>query len=222
MRTGLLICIDGGDGAGKTSQAQRLLTWLVDQGIPTILSREPGGTPLGEKVRVSLLETRGDGLTAEAELFLFLAARAEHVQKVIRPALERGVVVVLDRFSPSTYAYQGEGLGMNLEFVSSADEWATGGLQPDLTIVLDVAPEVGLARLVGADRIESRDLEFHARVREGFLAYARAHSDCGVVDASAGADQVWEAVREHVAALLDRRAEAAEPQGAVDAGDAAP
>lgn len=171
------ITIDGVEGAGKSTQAARLADALRRDGYEVVLTREPGGTELGRALRRMLLEEDSPGPTPETELLLYLADRAEHVRRLVLPALARGAVVIADRFSDSTIAYQSHGRGLPLETVRSLDAFARGGLEPDLTFLLDLPPEVGLerARATGpADRLEREALDFHRRVRDGFLAIAEA------------------------------------------------
>jgi dTMP kinase len=171
------ITIDGVEGAGKSTQAARLADALRRDGHEVVLTREPGGTELGRALRRMLLEDDSPGPTAETELLLYLADRAEHVRRLIQPALARGALVIADRFSDSTIAYQSNGRGLPLDMVRRLDAFARGNLTPDLTFLLDLPPEVGLerARATGpADRVEREALEFHRRVREGFLAIAEA------------------------------------------------
>ena len=200
---GRFVTIEGGEGAGKSTQARRLADALRAAGVDAILVREPGGTPLGERVRPILKDQEDDPPCDRCELLLFLAARAQLVRNVIRPALAAGKWVVSDRFSDSTLAYQGYGRGLPLDAVAAANDFACEGLRPDLTLLLDVAPETAAARMRGreaatrtaADRIERAGDAFHARLREGFLALA-AH-DPGrirVIDANASPDEVWESV----------------------------
>lgn len=166
------IVFEGGDGAGKSTQARALLRRLRRRGYPAVLTREPGGTPLGESLR-RLLKTRR-GITPESELFLFSAARVQLVKEVIRPALQNGSTVICDRFSASTVAYQGYGRGLDLELVRRTNSSATGGLAPDLTILLDLRPSVGTARRSGhqADNFDAAPGEFQERVQEGYLSLA--------------------------------------------------
>ena len=168
----MFITLEGGEGVGKTTQQALLAERLQREGYACVSTREPGGTALGEALRELLLH--GDPLTPLAELFLYAADRAEHVQKCILPALAAGQVVVCDRFTDSTLAYQGYGRGLDLEKIRQLNHLATGGLQPHLTLWLDLPPEVGLARAKARDRLEQERLEFHRRVYQGFQALAAA------------------------------------------------
>lgn len=213
VKGGAFITLEGGEGSGKSSQAKALADLLRGEGYEVTLTSEPSGTPLGETVMDVF--RRGLEVSPEAELFLFEAARAQNVRDVVRPALERGEVVVCDRFVDSTTAYQGNGRGLNLEQVRALNHLATGGLLPQLTILLDVPPETGLARQrlpaggqaasEEADSIGGESLTFHNRVREGFLEMARSEPERFViVDASLSADKVTELAWGHVRQLLDR------------------
>ena len=173
-RQGLFITLEGGEGSGKSSQAQALKALLEGTGRSVTVTREPAGCPLGQRVRELLSEPSLE-LDARNELFLFAAARAQHVAEVIRPALEHGDIVICDRFSDSTVAYQGYGRGLSLDDVRLANRMATQGLVPDLTVLLDVPVARGLARKRGEsapDRIGQEGAEFHERVRQGYLAMA--------------------------------------------------
>jgi dTMP kinase len=170
---GLLITVEGVEGSGKSSQCRRLAERLRDGGIDVVLTSEPDGTPLGSAIR-RLFET--DRPTPLCQVFLFIAARQQHVAQVIGPALARGAVVISDRYVDATMAYQGFGQGVDLETIRDLNALATGGLLPDLTLVLDLEPAVGISRIGGRplDAFEQMDLEFHRRVREGYLEIARA------------------------------------------------
>lgn len=177
---GLLITLEGGEGSGKTTQAQALAARLEERGYAVCLTREPGGTELGQAVQRLLEADRAPAPLAE--LLLFAADRAQHVQEVIAPALVAGKIVVCDRFADSTLAYQGSGRGLDLGLVRRLNDEATGGLRPDLTLLLDIAPEVGLEREGSQLDVTGREsLEFHQRVREGFLALAREEPERFVV-----------------------------------------
>jgi dTMP kinase len=180
---GLLITLEGGEGSGKTTQASALAKHLEDRGHSVCLTREPGGTALGQAVLRLLRESEGGlALTPLSELLLFEADRAQHVSEVIRPALALGKIVVCDRFSDSSLAYQGYGRGLGLELIRRLNDEATGGLGPDLTLLLDVSPEVGLAREGAQIDVTGRESPaFHERVREGFLALAREEPDRFVI-----------------------------------------
>ena len=205
---GWFITIEGPEGAGKTTQAARLESWLQTAGIPVMRTREPGGTRLGELLRDVLLDGRASTpIDPLADALLFNAARRQLVAEVIRPALDARTTVVCARFADSTIAYQGYGSGLDLTALRSLEEVATGGLRPDLTILLDVPAEVGLARKTEAadqTRFEtSFDLAFHRRVRDGFLAVAAAEwGRFTVVDAAQDEAAVWVDVRSAAARLV--------------------
>jgi dTMP kinase len=173
---GLLLALEGGEGAGKSTQARLLAIWLRDQGFDVVATHEPGATKVGMRLRALLLDNTHHGLAPRAETLMYAADRAEHVAAVMRPALERGAVVVTDRYVDSTLAYQGAGRQLPVAEIAELNKWATGGLQPDLTILLDLPPAEGLGRRArSGDRLESEPTEFHQRVRTGFLT--RAQSD---------------------------------------------
>ena len=175
-RRGMLIAFEGGEGAGKTTQARLLAIWLREQGYDVVATQEPGATKMGMRLRALLLDTAHTGLSPRAETLMYAADRAEHVESVIAPALERGTVVVTDRYVDSSIAYQGRGRNQPVGEVAGLNRWATGGLEPDLTILLDLPPAEGLGRRsVSADRLEAEPADFHERVREGFLAQAQAN-----------------------------------------------
>jgi dTMP kinase len=171
---GALITVEGVEGSGKTTQCRRLADRLRGRGLAVIETSEPDGTPLGQAVRgLFELEPRPTPLT---QAFLFLAARQEHVAQVIRPALTRGAVVISDRYTDATLAYQGYGQGLDLQTIREMNALATGGLLPDLTVLLDLDPMAGMRRIAGRplDAFERMDTSFHRRVREGYLEIARA------------------------------------------------
>ncbi|MFH8805021.1 dTMP kinase [Streptomyces sp. NPDC017936] len=199
---GFFIALEGGDGAGKSTQAEALAEWIRAKGHEVVLTREPGATPVGKRLRSILLDVSSAGLSHRAEALLYAADRAEHVDTVVRPALERGAVVITDRYIDSSVAYQGAGRDLSPTEIARISRWATNGLVPQLTVLLDVSPETARERFTEApDRLESEPAEFHARVRSGFLTLASA--DPGrylVVDAG----QEPEAVTAVVRARLDR------------------
>lgn len=173
-RRGRLIAFEGTEGTGKSTHVRLAAEALQREGRKVLVTAEPGGTALGQELRRLVLERREPPPSPLAELFLYLADRAHHVTTVIRPALEDGAVVLTDRFSGSTIAYQGYGRGLDLEAVQRADAWARGGTTPAVTILLDCAVDQGLRRAHGDDRFHAELLAFHERVREGFLALAAA------------------------------------------------
>ncbi|MBN9620355.1 MAG: dTMP kinase [Actinobacteria bacterium] len=202
-RRGFFVAFEGGEGVGKSTQIGRLGAWLRGQGREVVETREPGGTPLGQELRRLVLDPDGH-VTPRAETLIYAADRAHHVDTVIRPALDVGAVVLTDRYVDSTHAYQG--VGRQLEGAELITDWATGGLRPDLTVLLDLAPAVGLGR-AGArsspDRLESASLAFHEAVRRAFLDLAAADpARYVVVDAGRSVEEIEGEVRVAVAARL--------------------
>jgi dTMP kinase len=179
---GLLITVEGVEGSGKTTHCTRLGQWLSARGLEVVLTSEPDGTPLGSAIR-GLFEQDGMPPTPLTQTFLFMAARQQHVAQVIRPALARGAVVVSDRYADATLAYQGFGGGMELETIRDLNALATGGVMPDLTILLDLDPAEGIRRISDRplDAFEKMDMGFHRRVREGYLEIARVEKNRVVV-----------------------------------------
>jgi dTMP kinase len=206
---GLFVVFEGGEGAGKSTQAVKLAAWLRVEGRVAVLTREPGATEIGARIRGILLDKASAGLAPRAEALLYAADRAHHVASVIRPALGRGEVVISDRYVDSSLAYQGAGRALPTEEIGWLSEWATGGLVPDLVVLLDVDPSVGLGRASARgeiDRLEGEAVGFHQRVRQGFLDLAAADPERYlVVDAAADADVIAERVRERVAGQLAGR-----------------
>jgi len=199
----VFIAFEGGEGAGKSTQVRRLADALAARGLDVRTTREPGGTPAGRRIRELLLDRASDGLSPRAEALLYAADRAEHVAAVIRPALAGGAVVITDRYVDSSLAYQGAGRTLAIADVARLSEWATEGLVPDLTVVLDLDPEVGLARAGDPDRLEAEPLDFHRRVRQGFLDLAAAApARYAVIDASRDPDEVFADVAAAVLATL--------------------
>lgn len=195
MRSARFIAVEGIDGAGKDTQICRIQALLESLGIEPVVTREPGGTPLAEQIRSLLLAHRQEGMGEDAELLLMLAARAEHLRQVIRPALDRGDWVLSHRFTDSSYAYQGGGRGMDAERIAILENWVQGSLRPDLTIILDLAVDTALDRVGrrgAADRFEAEARDFFQRVREAFLARAAAApARYLVVDADGEEATVW-------------------------------
>ena len=205
--TGRFITLEGGDGAGKTTQVELLTAWLEAHGRTVVRTREPGGTELGQRIREMVLHERGH-VAPRAEALLYAADRAHHVETVVRPALLRGDVVLQDRYIDSSVAYQGVARGLGAERIRSVSEWAADGLVPDLTVLLDLDVAVGRARVAAArgdtfDRLESEAATFHETVRRAFLDAAAAEPERFlVVDAAAPTDEVQRAVRTAVGALV--------------------
>ncbi|MFE0511404.1 dTMP kinase, partial [Streptomyces sp. NPDC058964] len=201
---GFFIALEGGDGAGKSTQAEALAEWIRAKGHEVVLTREPGATPVGKRLRSILLDVSSAGLSHRAEALLYAADRAEHVDTVVRPALERGAVVISDRYIDSSVAYQGAGRDLSPTEIARINRWATDGLVPHLTVLLDVAPEAARERFTEApDRLESEPAEFHARVRAGFLTLAAA--DPGrylVVDAAQEPEAVTTVIRHRLDTVL--------------------
>lgn len=204
---GLWITLEGGDGSGKTTQAGLLEGWLHEQGWKTLRTREPGGSEVGVLIRDIVLHHRGD-IAPRAEALLYAADRAHHVATVVRPALERGEVVIQDRYLDSSVAYQGAGRVLDADQVRGLSLWGAEGALPDLTVLLDLDPATARRRLDSAekpfDRLEAEREEFHQRVRASFLALAEAEPErFVVVDAAQDPDAIAEAVRARVARLLN-------------------
>lgn len=199
--SGLFICFEGGEGAGKSTQAQLLAEALGDREV--LVTREPGGTPTGQRIREILLDPETGDLDHRAEALLYAADKSEHLRAVILPALERGAVVVCDRYVDSTLAYQGAGRDLDPGELEGIVRWATNGLRPHLTVLLDVAPSDGLGRFAERDRIEAEGAAFHERVRAGFLALA-AHDPEHylVLDARRDRAELAMVIHERVEAFL--------------------
>ena len=206
MARGRFITLEGGEGAGKSVQRDRLIKALRAAGLAAVATREPGGSPSAEAVR-ELMLAHGTDWQPLSEALLHAAARSQHLAETIRPALEAGRWVVSDRFSDSTRAYQGWGQGVDLDTLDRLERMVVADSQPDLTLVLDVPPEIGLARArgrgQGADRYEAMDLAFHQRLRDGYRIIAEAAPDrCVLIDASGSEDTVAAEIRQAVTARL--------------------
>ena len=201
---GLFIAFEGGEGSGKTTQARLIAIWLREMGYDVVATHEPGATKVGMRLRALLLDTAHAGMDPHAEALMYAADRAEHVASVIEPALERGAVVITDRYIDSSLAYQGNGRGLPGSDIAQLNKWATGGRTPDLTILLDMPPEAGLGRRArSADRLEAEPAEFHRRVRAGFLALARANPDRYlVIDATRQVGEITLEIKDRVRGIL--------------------
>lgn len=177
---GRFITVEGIEGAGKSTHIPAMRAFLEARGHRVLMTREPGGTPVGEQIRKLLLEPRGEGMEADTELLLMFAARAEHVGRVIRPALAAGSWVLCDRFTDATFAYQGGGRGIEAARIEALEDWVQGGLRPDLVLILDVSPATGMARIGDRgrrDRIEKEDMDFFERIRQSYLTRAARHPE---------------------------------------------
>jgi dTMP kinase len=204
--SGYFFAFEGGEGTGKTTQLKVLGDALAERGYEIVLTHEPGDSPVGARLRQLLLDP-ATVVTAQTEALLYAADRAEHVAHVVNPALERGAIVLTDRYIDSSIAYQGFARGLDIEEVTRTSRWATGGLLPQLTLVLDLPAEDGLRRARGrsgrADRLEAEAIDFHERVRAGFLELAKADpARYAVIAANGAPDQVADAVRAAVFGLL--------------------
>lgn len=198
---GIFLTVEGIEGCGKSTQLKRLSRHLRDAGHNCVTTKEPGGTPIGERVRSILLDPHAEGMDALSELFLLAASRRQHVVEVVQPALEKGAVVLCDRFADASVVYQGYGRGLDLQQVLDINHWATGGITPDITLIFDLAEAVGLERarsrnttenLMAESRLEGEDLAFHRRVREGYLALAKEHPKrIAVIDGAQTIDEVF-------------------------------
>ncbi|MFH1706543.1 MAG: dTMP kinase [Planctomycetota bacterium] len=204
MSRGRFIVFEGPDGSGKSTQAGRLTAALEGRGAAVLMTREPGGTPIGEKVRELLLDARNTAMDRRTELLLYMASRAQLVAEILQPALDAGRLVVCDRYVYSSLVYQGYAGGLDQEEIARIGAFATAGLVPDLVLVVDVDPATGLRRRGRVlDRMEQQSLTFHARVREGFLGLAaRDPGRFRVVDGSAAADAVFARVMTEVGRVL--------------------
>ncbi len=208
----LFITFEGVEGSGKTTQIQRLKKYITQKGIPCIVTREPGGCPIGEKVRKILLNPDHREMVPMSELLLYEAARAQHVKEVIEPFLKRGGTVLCDRFSDATLAYQGHGRKIDLKWIERLNHLSSWGIKPDVTFLLDCPSEVGLKRALqrnrtlkqeNEERFEKEKIQFHRRVRKGYLAIAKKEPRrVKVIDTRHGEEKVFEKIRKIVDDLL--------------------
>ncbi|MAQ71423.1 MAG: dTMP kinase [Alphaproteobacteria bacterium] len=214
MSKGLFITFEGGEGAGKTTQIRAVTEWLNGKGVEVVPTREPGGTPEAEKLRDLLVRRDGGNWTAEAEVLLFFAARHMHITDVIKPALQEGKVVICDRFTDSTRAYQAYGHGQELEFINKVNDLVLQDFKPDITFILDLPAKDGLARSerrqseIGSDdsdsedRFEKLDVTFHEKLRQGFLEIARREPErCVIIDAL----QTPSSITKEIKVLIDKK-----------------
>ena len=197
------ITLEGPDGSGKSTQARLLADALESRGLKVKLTREPGGDPVSEEIRKILLDGADHSVVDRTEVFLYLAARAQHTERVIRPSLQDGFTVICARYTDSTVAYQGYGSGLDLELIHRMNTFATDGLTPNLTLLLDIDVETGLRRQNQWNRMERKAVEYHQRVRQGFLEEARLHPErIVVIDARQDADSIHRLVLKHAAERL--------------------
>lgn len=207
--TGILVTFEGGDATGKSTQVERLAEWLVGRGHEVVVARDPGSTEVGEAVRSIVLTAGVDRLSAEAELALYVAARAQLADEIVRPALAVGRIVLLDRFGDSSVAYQGYGRGIDPARIAEWNRWATGGVEPDLTVLIDVPVDAAAGRRDDrpADRLERAGRAFHERVREGYRTIAMNEPQRFlVVDGRESIEDIQRAIRERVASMVRPRA----------------
>ena len=201
---GNFITIEGIEGAGKTTQQRLLVEYLEGEKMAPLATREPGDTEIGSRIRELLLDPKNSSMTARAEILLYAADRAQHVSEVIRPALDKGRTVVSDRYYDSNIAYQGYGRRLDIDMVRDINYWAVSGCHPDLTILLDISPVLGLKRaraLAGddlGDRLEREEISFHRRVRAGYLRLARTYDRFYVIDAEQSAEAIQRRIRKVV------------------------
>jgi dTMP kinase len=206
MTRGLFITVEGMDGSGKTTQIGHMREHLASLGCKVLLTREPGGTQISEKIRSIILDAENTEMSDTTELLLYSASRAQLVEQVIRPSLEKNITVICDRYVDSFYAYQGFGRGRSLDILKKITDIAINGIMPDITFFFDVAPEIGLKRRIEAtssDRIENEAMDFHRRVYDGYKELARRYPErIKTIDASKPAELVWIDVRRQIDAAF--------------------
>jgi len=201
---GKFITFEGSEGSGKSTQAALVLEYLQSKKLPVMLLREPGGVKISEAIRKLLLDVANTGMGNECETLLYMAARAQMVKEVLSPQLTSEKIILCDRFLDSTIAYQGYGNGVDVKTIEQLGDFATQGLRPDLTILFDIEPEKGLSRTnIKKDRIESRPLDYHHRVREGYLALSQQHPErIKVIKVDALPEEIFKRVKPYIDALL--------------------
>lgn len=207
MAKGIFITIEGIDGSGKSTQIQFIKDYLEDKGYDVVITREPGGTEICEKIRSIILDPENTGMGVITEMLLYASSRAQLVFEVIKPALDSGKIVVCDRFVDSSFAYQGYGRGINPGYITGVNDIASQGIMPDLTILLDIVPEVALGRRIlassGPDRIEQGDAEFYRRVYEGYRVLAKSHPGrIKTINADRGRDEIFNDIKKYIDRML--------------------
>jgi len=206
VTSGFFIAFEGGEGAGKSTQAELLSKRLASEGFSVVVTREPGGTPTAEKIRSVLLDPTITDMPDQAEALLFAASRADHAANLIRPALENGSVVICDRYLESSVAYQGYGRNLGGTYIRELSEWATQGLLPDFTVYLDVPAQVSLDRRKGTDRMEIQSLDFHLQTQQAFRDLAKNSQAAHIViDATLPIDEIAQLICDAVLAELNSR-----------------
>lgn len=211
---GLFITFEGPDGAGKTTQLERLASFLESKNIDIVRTREPGGTKISDQIRHIILHPEHKEMAEETEILLYAASRAQHVNEKIKPALQAGKVVLSDRFADASVAYQGYGLGFGEKVIQQVNQLATGGLSPDRTYLIDLSPEEGRARMEmrqhtefkqDLDRIEQKDLTYHRQVRRGFQQLAQQHSRILLIDGTQTMEQIHEIIIKDITTWLETK-----------------
>lgn len=205
MKKGIFITFEGGEGAGKTSLIEGIKTYLLKNKLNFVFTREPGGTKLGEEIRNAVLKNRNEKISSKAELCLFLASRAQHIQEVIMPALNDGKIVLCDRYNDSSVAYQGYARGLGIDEVLTFSSYIIEKTIPNLTLYLDIDPQIGLSRVKSKyDRIESEKISFHQKIREGFLILAKKFPDrIKILDASLSKDEVFKNAMNYIEKFIE-------------------
>lgn len=206
MKKGFFITVEGTDGSGKTTQINLMKDYIESLGHKVVLTREPGGTSVSEKIRDILLDIENKNLSRVAEMLLYASARAQLVSELIRPSIESGKTVICDRFVDSSYVYQGFGRGINLETITAVNNVATDGMKPDITLFFDLSPEIALNRRIsstGADRIEQEKMDFHMKVYQGYKKLANLYPDrIKTIDSNRGIDEIFSDVRKWIDLLF--------------------
>lgn len=200
MKKGFFITVEGTDGSGKTTQINLMKDYIESLGHKVVLTREPGGTSVSEKIRDILLDIENKNISCVAEMLLYASARAQLVSELIKPSIENGKTVICDRFVDSSYVYQGFGRGINLETITAVNNVATDGIRPDITLFFDLSPEIALSRRIsstGADRIEQEKMDFHMKVYQGYKKLANLYPDrIKTIDSNRGIDEIFSDVRQ--------------------------
>lgn len=207
MRKGLFITAEGMDGSGKTTQIRLMEEYIKKKGLEVVLTREPGGTAISEKIRSIILDPENTEMADVTEMMLYAASRAQHVEELIKPSVDEGKVIICDRFIDSTYVYQGFGRGIDINRIEEINRIAMKGIFPDITLFFDLSPEIALKRRLGAtagDRIENENMEFHMKVYEGYKRLAHMYPErIKVVDASREAGEIFEDVKKYLDKSLE-------------------